>query len=124
MATVSATITAAMAVTASAAGIASPAAVTRATVWTIHIFILGSLLSTEDIQLVDEVDHEVGIDGIGPGVATHHGIDCTAHIALLLQDIVELQADSSRLVLQETLGKLGIPEEFVVVHGSIGESTT
>ena len=47
--------------------------------------------------------HTVGVNRIVPRVATHHGINHTAHIALLLQNIVELQTESSGFVLKEAL---------------------
>ena len=48
--------------------------------------------STKEIQLIDEMYHEVAIDAIGPGIASHLGIDGTADIALLMKNIVELYA--------------------------------
>ena len=33
--------------------------------------------TAEDIEAVDEVKHDVGVDGVVPRVATHRGRECT-----------------------------------------------
>lgn len=57
--------------------------------------------TVEEVQLVDEVDHEVRVDGVVPCVFAHHGRDVSADVALLLQDVKALQADGKCLSLEE-----------------------
>ena len=33
--------------------------------------------AAEDVEAVDEMEHDVGIDGVVPRVATHRGRECT-----------------------------------------------
>ena len=53
--------------------------------------IFARLATAEDIQLVDEVEHEVRVDSIGPRVRTLHSVDDTRDVALLAQDVVSLE---------------------------------
>ena len=55
------------------------------------------------------MNHEVGVDGIRPRVSALCGGERTAYVALLLQNVVELDADGSGIILEERLGNLGIP---------------
>ena len=57
----------------------------------------------EQVEFVDDVHHEVGIDGIVPCVLAHHGGDVAADVALLLQDVETLQAHRQGLAFKERL---------------------
>ena len=59
--------------------------------WLLATLAIATLATAEDVELVDEVNHEVRVDSIGPRVATLHGVDDTAHVALLAQDVVGLK---------------------------------
>ena len=75
-----------------------------------------ALATGEGAELVDEVHHDVGVDGVAPGVAALGGRERAADVALLLQDVVELHADGGSAVFEERLGNLRVPEQFVGVH--------
>ena len=64
------------------------------------------------------MEHDVRIDGIVPRVTAHGGRDGTAHVTLLVQDVVELQADGCGASFEERLGYLGIPKKFVFMEAS------
>lgn len=53
--------------------------------------LLTRILTTEEIQTVDGVEHDVGVDAVVLCVGALHGIDDTAEVALLVQDVIELQ---------------------------------
>ena len=63
--------------------------------------------------------HHVGVDGIGPGVASHGGADASADAAALPQDVVPLHADGGSTVLEERLAHLCVPYQLVGVHACI-----
>lgn len=93
---------------------------------TAHAFLrFASILAfaAKDIQFVDKMYHEVGIDGIVPRVYTLRSGQSTADITLLLQDIIELNADGSGTIAEEGLCNLRVPEQFVGIHRSIGVTT-
>ena len=52
--------------------------------------LLASLSGSPQIEAIDEVHHEVGIDGIAFGVRSAHGADGAADVASLVQDVVSL----------------------------------
>ena len=51
----------------------------------------------EDVEFVDEMNHTVGVDGIVPRVATHRGCERARHVALLMQDVVDLETNRGGL---------------------------
>ena len=63
---------------------------TRTSLLTFACF-FARLATAEDVQFVDEVNHEVGVDSIGPRVRTLHRVDDTRDVALLAQDVVSLE---------------------------------
>ena len=70
------------------------------------------------------MQHRIAGDTIIRGVTTAHRIDSTREIALLMQDIVELQRNSQRFALQETLCYLHIPDQLIGVHRCVVISPT
>ena len=77
---------------------------------------LGGVLATEEIQTVDDMEHTVARDGVVLRIRAAHRADRADERGLLLEDIIELQRDSERLALEETLRDLCIPDEFVGIH--------
>ena len=95
----------------------------RAAAFAVVAFRLGGTLAAEDVEAVDEVNHAIGVDGVVPRVAAHLCVDGAAHVALLVQDVVELQADGGGVAFEEALGDLGVPYKFVRVHRGVGIAT-
>ena len=79
---------------------------------------------SKKVELIDEVYHEVAVYRVVPRVTTHRGIHHAAHVALLAEDIVELYADGSSVLSEETLRYLRIPDELVGVEFWITETST
>ena len=50
-----------------------------------------SLLTTKDIQLIDEVHHAVRVNAIRPRVSALVGADIATNAALFAKDVVELE---------------------------------
>ena len=75
--------------------------------------------AAEDVETVDEVYHAICVDGVVPRVAAHRGVDDARHVALLVEDVVELQAERGGFVLEEALGDLRVPDQLVRVHGVV-----
>lgn len=84
------------------------------------LLVFALYFAVNDVQFVDKVYHEVRVDGIAPRVGTLSCSKRTADVALLLQDVVELNANGCCLVFEEGLGNLSVPNQFVRVHGCIG----
>lgn len=61
----------------------------------------GAKLTTEDIQFVNNADHAVAVDGVGAGVTSLEGVDGAADVALLFQNVVPLEGNGQRAVLEE-----------------------
>ena len=57
------------------------------------------LLASEEVQTVDEVQHAIAVDGIGLRVPTHEGGNVTAHVALVAEDIKDLEGDGCGISL-------------------------
>lgn len=94
-----------------------------AAVAVLFFLVTGGALAIEDVEAVDEVDHAIGVDGVVPRVAAHLCVDGAAHVALLVQDVVELQADGGGVAFEEALGNLGVPYKLVGVHRGVGIAT-
>ena len=52
---------------------------------------LACLVAAKDVQSINHVQHGVAVDAVVFGVAALHGIDGSAEVALVVQDVVELQ---------------------------------
>lgn len=107
----------------SVAGSVFPTGVARTAVLCIKAVLIAAsapyTMTSEKIQAVDEVKHAVAVDGVVAHVGAGSGVDHAAHIALLVEDVVELQGDGGGILPQKTLGDLEVPEQFVGVHGGI-----
>ena len=68
--------------------------------------------------------HSITVDAVVRGITTAHCIDHSREIALLMENIIELQGNSQRLTLQETLSHLHIPDQFIGIHRCIIVSPT
>ena len=60
--------------------------------------------------------HHVAVDGIAPRVRTLRGRNRTADVAPLAQNVIPLYGNRSGVAFQETLRKLGVPDQLVGVH--------
>ena len=68
-----------------------------------HSFFLAGFVAggaVEDVELVDEVHHEIGVDGVAPGVGSLRGGQRSAHVALTVENVIELNADGGSLFLE------------------------
>jgi len=72
--------------------------------------------ATEDVELVDDVDHAVGVDGIVARVTLLDSRDLTADVAALVENIVPLESDGECVALEEGHTCLSVPKELVGVH--------
>ena len=79
-----------------------------------RVFGLG--VAAEDVELVDDVEHRIGVERVAPRVGAHHGVDRAGDVALLREDVVEAEAEREGAVAEEGLRELGVPEQFVGVH--------
>ena len=79
--------------------------------------------AVEDVEFVDEVHHEIGVDGVAPSIGSLRGGQRSAHVALTVENVIELNADGGSLFLEERLSNLGVPNEFVGVHGMVDISS-
>ena len=78
----------------------------------------GSLVAKE-VEPVDEVEHGEAVDAVILRVAAAHCRHCAAEIALVCEDVIELQRDGEGFALEEALRHLCVPHEFVGVHGVV-----
>ena len=62
------------------------------------------------------MQHGIAVDAVILGITALHGIDDAAEIALLVQDVIELQADGERFASEESMTDLGVPYQFVGIH--------
>ena len=76
-------------------------------------------LATEHIQAVAHVQHGVRVDAVIPCITTTGSTYPTFIVALLSQQVVEVQRHNQRLALQEGLGYLTVPYQFVGVRRRI-----
>ena len=77
------------------------------------------ILASEEIQAVNHVQHRIAVDGIILRICTGCSRNGTRESALLAENIVELQHDSKRLALQETLRELRIPYKLICIHAAV-----
>lgn len=61
------------------------------------------VLTGEDVELVDDVEHHVGVQGHVPGIGAHRGVDGAGNVALLAQYVVELEHHGEGTSFQEAL---------------------
>ena len=84
---------------------------------------LSSLLASEEIHTIDDMEHRIAVDGIILGIRTGCSRDGTREGALLTKYIVELEHQGQRLALQETLRELRILYKLIRVHAAVIIST-
>lgn len=77
------------------------------------------LFASEKVQAINEVYHAIAVNGIVFRILAHCGADSTADVALVPQDIVELDAYRSGIAFQEILRDLGVPYQFVPIHAGV-----
>ena len=70
------------------------------------------------------MQHGIAVDAIILGVGALIGVDRTREVALLAQQIIELDAHTKRTAFKEALRKLSIPHQFVGVKRTVGISAT
>lgn len=68
---------------------------TAGAAWAAHATM--GILSAEEVQTIDHVQHGVRVDAIVPRVAALHGGDAAAEITLVVEYVIELQRDRERL---------------------------
>ena len=80
------------------------------------VAVLSVFLATEHIEAVAHVEHGVAVDAVVAGVAAAGGTDPTLVVRLLAEEVVEIEGDDERLVAEERLRYLAVPEQFVGVR--------
>ena len=50
-----------------------------------------AIVAVKHLELVDEVYHEVAVDGVGACVGAAVGRDCAAHVAASVKNVIDLQ---------------------------------
>ena len=84
--------------------------------------VLACILISEDVEPVDEVQHAVAIYPIIFIYRTTVGCQLAGDGAMILQNVVHLEGQAC--ILEQGLGKLGIPNQFVAVHAAIRISSS
>ena len=69
------------------------------------------------------MQHRIAVDGIILRIRAGCSRNGTRESALLAENIVELQHDSKRLALQETLRELRIPYKLIRIHAAVAIAT-
>ena len=69
------------------------------------------------------MEHGIAVDAVIPCIATLEGVDGTAEVALLVQQVVELEQHGEGLALEEALRYLSVPYQLVGVHRVVVIST-
>ena len=85
--------------------------------------VLTCLAAAKDVQSINHVQHGVAVDAVVFGVAALHGINGSAEVALVVQDVVELQRQREVALFEQTLRQLHVPHQLVGVHGLIVVAT-
>lgn len=65
--------------------------------------LLPCLLASEEIELVDDMQHGVTVDAVVPCISTLDGVEGTAEVALLVEQVIELDAHGERFAFEERL---------------------
>ena len=85
-----------------------------------HLF--ACLFTAEEVYFVYGVYHYVVVHRVVFRVASHHGVDGARDVALLLQQVVELQRHRESLAAEEALRQLHVPDKLVGVHRRVVET--
>ena len=80
---------------------------------------LGINLAAKHIQAITHVEHGIGIDAVILRIAAPRSIHPALVVALLTQQVVEVQGHDERFVLEERLRQLSVPDEFVGIHRGV-----
>ena len=81
------------------------------------------LLSAEEVQPIAGMEHNVAVDGVILCISAAHGVDGPCQVALLVEDVVELDAECQRITTEHRLRYLGIPQQLVGVERGIAVAT-
>ena len=79
-----------------------------------------TVLASEIPQLVNHVKHSIRVDGIVPRVTAGVFVYLTREVALLMQDVVELERDNEFSLWQQFLRNLSVPYKLIRVKRCIG----
>ena len=108
--------------TASVAPTAEALTTTKGTTSFAHA--LMCLVAAKDVQSINHMQHGIAVDAVVFRVAALHGINRSAEVALIVQDVVELQRQCEVALFQQTLRQLHVPHQLVGVHGLVVVATT
>ena len=87
------------------------------------LHLLTSILTSEQVEAIDEVNHAVAVHTIVAIDRTAFTGERTSDVALIAKDVVHLEAQRGR-TLEEGLRELCVPNQLVAVHRGIGITTT
>ena len=83
-----------------------------------------NITPSQQIELINEMDHDVTVNGIVPRVRTLRSGDRTPNVTPFAQNIIPLHCDRGSIPFQETLRKFRIPNQFISIHRRIIISST
>lgn len=87
-------------------------------------YALACLAAAKDVQSINHVQHDIAVDAVVFGVAAPHGINGPTEVALIVQNVVELQRQRKVALFQQILRQLHVPHQLVGVHGLVVVATS
>ena len=78
--------------------------------------ILSCLAGSEEVEAIDEMTHQIRIDGVAFLVATHRSVNGTTNVAALIENVVSSKCYRCVSALEEAITGLRIPNELVGIH--------
>ena len=68
--------------------------------------LVACLEAAHEVEVVDDAEHAVGVDGVGPGVTPLRSGDAAADVAALTQNVIPLEGDIEAAVAEKSLLEL------------------
>ena len=81
-------------------------------------------LTAKHIQTITHMEHGIRVDAVVTRLSAAVGIHPAAEVRLLAQEVVEVQGHDERLVSQERLRHLTVPDQLVGVLRRVAVTTT
>lgn len=81
------------------------------------------VLAAEGIDAEVDVQHDIAVDGVVLRVRSHRGGDGAAQVALLMEQVIELEHHGERPAFEEALRELHVPDELIGVERVVGIAT-
>ena len=84
----------------------------------------GVHFASKHVETVADMKHGVAVDAVVASIATGVGVHPSLIVALLLEEVVEVECHDKSFTAEESLGYLSIPNQFVCVHGGVVVAAT